>query len=215
MTAIIKYLTPHVILDLNKKLYQNGGWAALYKSVIGFKNSHLEKIGMVYIDRNACIVQSTSNMIAHDAVKNGLYESIWDFLITTSTVTCVSDALDLHIDEPKSNPILKGNKGFVETRVLIPIQFLSSSNIKHPPLGRGDGGPGVFIVGLIDHSISFTQKVGGLKNYKDFRRQEGIELNLEDFWEVVNDPNHTERNNENIKNAVDKFELLRNDLEIS
>ena len=110
-------------MDLNKKLYQNGGWAALYKSVIGRKNTHLEKIGVVYIDRNACIVQSTSNMIAHDAVKNGLYESIWDFLITTSTVTCVSDALDLHIDEPKSNPILKGNKGFVETRVLIPIQF--------------------------------------------------------------------------------------------
>ena len=29
MTAIIKYLTPHVIWDLNQKLYQNGGWAAL------------------------------------------------------------------------------------------------------------------------------------------------------------------------------------------
>lgn len=181
MTAIIKYLTPNVIFELNKKLYQNGGWGALYKSDREFENSHLEKIWVIYLDRNACIVQKTSNIIAHDAVKNGLYESIWDFLITTRTVTCVSDALDLHIDEPKSNQILKGNKGFVETRVLITIQFLSSSNIKHPPLGRGGGGPGVFIVGLIDHSISFTQKVGGLRNYKDFRRQEGIEINLENF----------------------------------
>lgn len=62
-------------------------------------------------------------MIAHDAVKNGLYESIWDLLIKTSTVTCDIDALDLHIDAPKSNPILKGNKGFVEIRVLILIHF--------------------------------------------------------------------------------------------
>ena len=78
-----------------------------------------------------------------------------EFLITRSTVTCVSDALDSYIDEPKSNPILKGNKEFVETRVLIPIYFLSNSNLKHPPLGRDCGGPGVFIVGLIDHSIRF------------------------------------------------------------
>ena len=59
------------------------------------------KIRAVYIDRSTCIVQNTTYMIAHNAVKNGLYESIWDFLITTSTVTCASDALDLHIDEPK------------------------------------------------------------------------------------------------------------------
>ena len=78
---------------------------------------------MVYLDKNACIVQNTSNIIAHDIVRNGLYKSIWDFLITTSTVTCDSDALDLHIDEPKLNPIPKGNKGFVETRVWIPIHF--------------------------------------------------------------------------------------------
>lgn len=44
MTAIIKYLTPNVIFELNKKLYQNGGWGALYKSDREFENSHLEKI---------------------------------------------------------------------------------------------------------------------------------------------------------------------------
>ena len=30
----------------------------------------LRKIGVIYIDRNACIVQKTSNMIAHNAMKN-------------------------------------------------------------------------------------------------------------------------------------------------
>ena len=34
--------------------------------------------------------------------------------MTTSTVTYISDALDLHIDEPKPNPILIGNEGIVE-----------------------------------------------------------------------------------------------------
>ena len=48
----------------------------------------------------------------------------------------------------------------------------------HPPLERSGVGPGVFIVGLIDYSQSCTRKLGGLQNYKDFRRQRGIELNL-------------------------------------
>ena len=78
---------------------------------------------MVYIDKNACIVKNTSNNIALNVVKNWLYESMWAFLITTSTVTCVSDVLDLHVDEPKSNPLLKGNKGFVKTRALTAIHF--------------------------------------------------------------------------------------------
>ena len=112
ITAMIKYLNPHIILDLNKFFYQKGGWGALYKPVSGFKNSHLDKVGVVYIGKNACIVKNIPNNIAHDAVKNGLYESIQDFLIATSIVSCVSDALDLHIDEPKSNPFLKGNKTF-------------------------------------------------------------------------------------------------------
>ena len=56
-------------------------------------------------------------------MKDGLYESIWDFLVTTSTLTCVNDALDLHIDVPKSNYILNENKGFAEKKVLIPIHF--------------------------------------------------------------------------------------------
>ena len=36
MTDIIKYLTPQVILELNEKIYQNGSWSVLYKSVPGF-----------------------------------------------------------------------------------------------------------------------------------------------------------------------------------
>ena len=67
---------------------------------------------MVYLDRSACIVQNTSNNIALDTVKNGLYESVWGFVITTKEVTCASDASDLNIDEPKSNPILKKIKDF-------------------------------------------------------------------------------------------------------
>ena len=31
MIAIIEYLTPHVILDQNEKLYQKDDWGALYK----------------------------------------------------------------------------------------------------------------------------------------------------------------------------------------
>ena len=29
MTSNMKYLTPHVILGINKEIYQNGGWGAL------------------------------------------------------------------------------------------------------------------------------------------------------------------------------------------
>ena len=53
---------------------------------------------MVYLDENSCIIQDTLNNIVQNTVKSGLYETIWDSLITTSTVTCVSDALDLDID---------------------------------------------------------------------------------------------------------------------
>ena len=100
------------------------------------------------------------------------------FLITTSTVTCVSDALGLHIDEPKSNPILKINKELVETRILIPIHFLSTSNPKDPLFGRNGVGHGFLNVGLIYHSLSFIQIIIELQSYKDFRKQKQIELNL-------------------------------------
>ena len=154
------------------------------------KNSYLESTGMVYLDKNVSIVQKTSNQIGHNAVIDGLCESIWDFFIITSTVTCVTDTLDLYIDEPKSNVILGENKGFLETRVLIHIDLLSTSNPNNLLLRRGSGGPKLYIVAFIDNRISFTQKVGGLQNYTDFRRKEKIELSLDDFGRVVNDLNH-------------------------
>ena len=79
MTAIIKYLTSHVTLDLNKELYQNGGWDTVYISLKEGENSLLENIGVIYLNKNACVVQNTSNIIAHNAVRDGLYGSIWDF----------------------------------------------------------------------------------------------------------------------------------------
>ena len=141
--------------------------------------------------------------------------TVYVIFITKITFTCIVNALDLNIDEPKSNSILKGNKRFVETRVLISINFLSTFTPKDPSLGRGGGGPRVFIVSLIDHSLSFTQKVSQLQNYTDFRKQEGIEPDLDAFWAVVNDPKYIEYNSGNIQNAVDRLELLRSDLEIS
>ena len=44
ITDIIEYLTPHVSLELNKKLYQNSDWGALCKSDRGRKISYLEKL---------------------------------------------------------------------------------------------------------------------------------------------------------------------------
>ena len=105
----------------------------------------------MYIDRNAQLVQAISNCVGYEAIKKGQYNNIWEFLILTSTFTCVCDALDLHVDIPKKNPILNGNDGFIETRVLIPIDFLSTFDSKDSPLGRGRGGPGVYVVALIDH----------------------------------------------------------------
>ena len=57
MTDIVKYLTPHVILQQNEKLYQKDGWGALYQSDRERTHSYLKKVGMVYLDRNDCIVQ--------------------------------------------------------------------------------------------------------------------------------------------------------------
>ena len=70
--------------------------------------------------------------------------------------------------------------------------------LKHPYLERGSSCPGVFIVGLIDHSINFTHKVCCLKNYKEFRQQKVIELSLKDSWFVFNDPGYTQSNDKNI-----------------
>ena len=82
--------------------------------------------------------------------------TVYVIFITKITFTCIVNALDLNIDEPKSNSILKGNKRFVEWRVLILIDFLPTSNPKGPPLGRGCGGSRFYFVALIDHFISFT-----------------------------------------------------------
>ena len=87
---------------------------------------------------------------------------------------------------------------------------MSTSNPRDQPLGRGDGGPGVYIVALIDHSISFTKKVCGLQRYTEFRREEGIQLSLDDFWEVVNNPNHIRCNDEIVTDVLHIFEELKN-----
>ena len=79
MIPIIKYLTPRVILDLNSKIYQNGGWGALYTSDRGFKNSHSEEIEVIYLEKNTCIIQNTSTDIVLDALLYRLYVSIWEF----------------------------------------------------------------------------------------------------------------------------------------
>ena len=39
-------------------------------------------------------------------------------------------------------------------------------------------------------------------NYTQFRREQGIQLRVSQFFEVVNDPNHRERTNRDIRNAI-------------
>lgn len=56
-------------MEPNKKLYWKGRQGILNQSDRGRTHCYLEKLGMVYLDRNVCIVKNTSNNIAHDAVK--------------------------------------------------------------------------------------------------------------------------------------------------
>ena len=90
------------------------------------------------------------------------------FLRRTSTVIYVSDALDLHIYELKSNPISKKKKELWKQEFWF-LLILAASNLKHSLLQRGGGGPEVYIIALIDSSISFSQKVSGLEKFKEFR----------------------------------------------
>ena len=53
--AIIKYLTPCVILEANCELNLNSGRGALYKLVMGGQNSYLENAEMVYSDKSALL----------------------------------------------------------------------------------------------------------------------------------------------------------------
>ena len=74
--------------------------------------SYLGNIRLVYLLKYAFIIQNISKKNGHNLVIDGLYENILNSLIKISTVTWTSDALDLHEDEPKSNPILRENDRF-------------------------------------------------------------------------------------------------------
>ena len=59
---------PYVILGLNNKLDQNTSCGVVYKPDRRKINSYSENTGIVYLDRNAFIVQNTSNKIGHIVV---------------------------------------------------------------------------------------------------------------------------------------------------
>ena len=125
-------------------------------------------------------------------------------LSPSATTTVIAEAFDLHVDTPKKNPVdhklLSNNKGFVETRVLLPIDRLSSHRKDSASLGRGGAGPGIYVLALIDHSVSFKQKTG--LSYTSFRNCHHLQMTLSQFYEVVNNPNDTELLNENVKSAL-------------
>ena len=184
VTAVTKYLTPILIQELNIAIKINQG----FNFESGRVNKNLNALGLVFIDRNAGIVQEVSNKLAHYSVKNGFHSSIWEFLLLSCTFTCVADAMNLHHDEPKTHPFketeLRGNKGFVETRTLLKIDFLSNFDKMKPPLGRGGGGHGVFTVALIDHSVSFPKSKIGKYDYTHFQQQHEISLTKKKFLEL-------------------------------
>ena len=120
-------------------------------------------------------------------------------------MTCISDAVDLHTDIPKKNILMKSNDGFVETCVLVGMDFLSSFDKSALPLGRGGGGPGVYVTALIGHSDSFKKKVSGGMDYKSFCRDHGIKLRMSEFFDVVADPCHQDRNNVRLLKAITEY----------
>ena len=75
-------------------------------------------------------------------------------------------------------------------------------------------GPIVYIVTIIDHSISFTQKVGELQHYTELRIQDEIELGLDDSCKVANDPNHIQCDSKNIQHTSQRFKLHKSDIKI-
>ena len=203
ISAVIKYLTPYLIQSLNSKIREHRGFHSLSSSI---SNKKLKQLGLSFVDRNAAITQDLVNRIGERAVEmkvdNGKYKDIWHFLLLHCSVTCIADAVDLHIDKPKKNAFMPENEGFVETRILVAIDFLSTGDRDDPPLGRGGGGPGVYVIALIDHQDSFRKRVGGQMNYTQFRRNQGIQLRVSEFFAVVNDPNHRERTNRDMRNAI-------------
>ena len=149
---------------------------------------------MIFVDRNAALTQDLVNRIGEKAVElkvlKGKYRDIWHFLLLHCSMTCISDTVDLHTDIPKKNIFMDGNDGFVETRVLVAMDFLSSFSKKDPHLGHGGGGPGVYVTALIGHSDSFKKKkkkVSGSMDYKSFCKEQGIEVRATKFLDIVAD----------------------------
>ena len=203
ISAVIKYLTPYLIQSLNHKIADHKGFDFASPDR---KNKNILKLGLSFVDRNVAITQDLVNRVGERAVetrvKNGNYKDIWQFLLMHCSVTCIADAVDVHIDKPKKNGFMPGNEGFVETRVLVAIDFLSTGDRADPPMGRGGGGPGVYVIALIDHPDTFRRRVAGQMDYTQFRRDQGIQLRVSEFFEVVDDPNHIERTNRDMRNAV-------------
>ena len=203
ISAVIKYLTPYLIQSLNYKIVEHRGFDFVSHDR---KHKNISKLGLSFVDRNVAITQDLVNRVGERAVEtrvnNGNYKDIWQFLLMHCSVTCIADAVDVHIDKPKKNGFMPGNEGFVETRVLVAIDFLSAGDRADPPMGRGGGGPGVYVIALIDHQDSFRKRVGGQMNYRQFCRDQGIQLRVSEFFEVVNDPNHRQRTNRDMRNAI-------------
>ena len=213
-SAIVKYLTPSVIHGLNLRIKKNGG---INKIMSDGRTSKVMRDkskgnGLTFVDRNAAICQDLLNRLGARAVElrveNDKYNYIWHFLLLNCSITCISDAVDLHRDIPKKNAFMKGNEGFVETRVLIAIDFLSTFDKGDPPLGRGGGGPGVYIVALIDHPDSFRKRVGRVMDYRQFRKEQNIQLRVTDFFQVIENPNCIERSDLNTMAAIREYHRM-------
>ena len=74
-------------------------------------------------------------------------------------------------------------------------QFLFTSNPKGPLLGESCAGSVIYIIKIIDHSNTFTQKIGESKSYTEFKKEENIELIKYGSWKVVHYSSFIQHNN--------------------
>jgi len=207
ITATTRYLTSFLIEEINKQISESNGIFNLYNCRVTrkrkLKKKNNENSTVCFVDRNTASIQSFSNKLAKEAVKNGTHKNICEYLLLNCSITCMCDAVDLHIDIPKKNG---GNNGFVETRTLVQVNFLSTFDIADPPLGRGGAGPGKFVIALIDHPYgTFVNRTGG-DNWYEFKNQHGIQMTVPHFFKVVRDRNHVDRDDANTARAVRDFE---------